>query len=65
MSGAGLNWRVSHTYAGGSYFWQVYRLKSVCAVDHSGNREYRGGLFNSEADAQRYADELNREECFK
>ena len=59
-------WRVAHNYVPGTGdFWQVYRLKSVCAVDHSGNREYKGGLFDSEADAQRYADELNREERFK
>ena len=54
-------WRVSHNYVPGvGDFWQVYRLKSMCAVDHAGNREYRGGPFDTEAKAQRYADELNK-----
>ena len=55
-------WRVSHNYVPGvGDFWEVYRLKSMCAVDHSGNREYRGGPFNTEADAKAYADKLNAE----
>ena len=36
-------WRVSHTYAGGKMFRQVYRLRDVDEVDHSGNGEVRDG----------------------
>ena len=56
-------WQVSSNHVVGvGIFYQVYRLRSVCAVDHAGNREYRGGLFDTEAEAQLYADQLNREE---
>ena len=53
-------WRVAHIYAGGYSDYQVYRLRDVNAVDHSGNREYRGGCFDHKEDAESYADELNR-----
>ncbi len=57
-----LKWQVSSNYVVGvGTFYQVYRLRSVCDVDHSGNREYRGGPFDTEAEAQQYADQLNRE----
>ena len=52
-------WRVCCFEYFGFNHWQVYRLKSVCAPDHGGNREFKGGLFDSEADAQKYADLLN------
>lgn len=52
-------WRVcSFSYFGFEH-WQVYKLKSVCAADISGNRIYKGGIFDTESDAQKYADLLN------
>ena len=32
-------WRISSTYAGGKYYYQVFRLRDVKAIDHAGNRE--------------------------
>jgi hypothetical protein len=52
-------WKVSSTYAGGERFYQVYRLRDVNEVDHSGNREI-AGTFDDEARAQEYADAKNR-----
>lgn len=52
-------WKVSSTYAGGERFYQVYRLRDVNEVDHSGNREI-AGTFDDEAQAQEYADAKNR-----
>ena len=51
-------WKVSHTYAGGQVFYQVYRLKHPSQIDHSGNREIVG-TFDTEAVAEEYAAALN------
>lgn len=55
-------WMVSSNYFNGSRHYQVYRLINVFAVDHSGNREYRGEVFSDKASAQALADKLNAEE---
>lgn len=55
-------WMVSCNYFNDAYHYQVYRLIDVFAVDHSGNREYRGAVFSDKASAQAYADFLNAEE---
>lgn len=52
---------VSTTYAGGAKFYQVYRLRDVDKIDHSGNREVIG-TFDSEEIAQEFADYKNRTE---
>ena len=52
-------WKVSNTYAGGERFYQVYRLRDVNEVDHSGNREI-AGTFDDESRAHEYADAKNR-----
>ena len=52
-------WRVSSNGWGEDKTYQVYRRIDVNATDHSGNRENRGGVFDSKAEAQAYADKLN------
>lgn len=54
-------WMVSSNYFNGAYHYQVYRLIDMFAVDHSGNREYRGEVFSDKLSAQAYADSLNAE----
>ena len=55
-------WKVSSNPIGGKTFYQVYRIRDIDAVNHSGNRETRGGLYESRLDAERLADTLNAEE---
>ncbi len=33
-------WKVTSQYVGEEKIYQVYRLRDINAVDHSGNREY-------------------------
>lgn len=40
----------------------MYRIKDIRVADHSGNREYAGGLLHDEAEAMELAAKLNREE---
>ena len=54
-------WKISSQYFDGVKEFQVYRLRDIDRVDHSGNREYRGGIFESRDDAVRYANQLNNE----
>ena len=55
-------WSVSSQYIGEIKIFQVYRLRNVNGADHSGNREYRGGVFSDEESAQFFANKLNAEE---
>ena len=55
-------WTISSQYLGGRKVYQVYRIKDMRIVDHSGNREYAGGLTDDEAAAMALAEELNAEE---
>ena len=55
-------WKISSQYLGGRKVYQVYRIKDMRIVDHSGNREYAGGLTDDEAAAMALAEELNAEE---
>ena len=55
-------WRIAHQYAGGEMFIRVFRLRDAFGVDHSGNREYVDAIFDSDAEAQAYADRLNKGE---
>lgn len=52
-------WMVTMQYIGGEKIYQVFRLKDVNGVDHSGNREYQKSMFNLEMSAQYLADRLN------
>ena len=52
-------WLVSSNGWGEDKTYQVYRRIDVNATDHSGNRENHGGVFDSKAEAQAYADKPN------
>ena len=54
-------WRVSSNPVAGKTFYQVYRIRNVNGIDHSGNRETRGGLYESRMDAEKLAATLNEE----
>lgn len=58
-------WRVSCNPVAGKTFYQVYRIRDLDEVDHSGNRETRGGLYEHREDAERLAATLNAEEAKK
>lgn len=58
---AASEWRISTNIVAGKKLYQVYRLKDKDAVDHSGNRETRGGLYEEEWCAERLAAALNEE----
>ncbi len=55
-------WKISSQYLGGRKVYQVYRIKDMRIVDHSGNREYADGLTDDEAEAMALAERLNKEE---
>lgn len=55
-------WKISSQYLGGRKVYQVYRIKDMRIVDHSGNREYAGGLTDDKAEAMALAERLNKEE---
>ena len=52
-------WRVMKQYAGGEYYWRVYRIRDLEQTDHSGNREIIDTIFKSAEQAHKKADELN------
>ena len=56
-------WKISRQYLGGIKVYQVYRIKDMRIVDHSGNREYAGGLTDDETAAMALAEKLNREQA--
>lgn len=53
-------WKVSKTYAGGEYMYQVYRTLRESEPDHSGNREV---IYTTDSleKAEKYAEVMNRE----
>ena len=55
-------WKISSQYLCGRKVYQVYRIKDMKKVDHSGNREYKGGLMEDEFKAMALANKLNAEE---
>lgn len=55
-------WRVSVQYCGDEKIYQVYRIRNVNEIDHSGNREYKGGCFYDRQEAVILAEELNSRE---
>ena len=52
-------WRVSSMWLGKKKYYQVYRIKDMTRVDHSGNREYKGRLMEDEFKAISLAKRLN------
>lgn len=55
-------WKVSSQYIAGEAIYQVYRQRDVSKVDHSGNREYYGRIFETARAAREFADELNEKQ---
>ncbi len=55
-------WKVSSQYIGDDNIFQVYRLRDINKVDHSGNREYTGEATENQMAALAVAAELNRRE---
>lgn len=55
-------WKISSDYILGRKFYQVYRLRDINEVDHSGNREVWPKVFNTKEEAEAVAAGLNREE---
>lgn len=54
-------WKVASLRLGNDEMaYQVYRLRNIDVVDHSGNREWVGELFETKAEARALADEMNR-----
>ncbi len=58
-------WKISTNVVAGKKFYQVYRIIDINEVDHSGNRETRGGFYESRLDAEALARRLNTEEAVK
>lgn len=55
-------WKVTSQYVGGEKIYQVYRLRDIDAVDHSGNREYVPKFItNDEKEAEAMAIAKNKE----
>ena len=54
-------WKISSMYLGGKKVYQVYRIKDMRVVDHSGNREYAGPMLHDEAVVMALAERLNKE----
>lgn len=54
-------WKVLSNPVGGTYIYQVYRIRDPRQPMHSGNIETTGKVYHVEADAQAEADRLNRE----
>lgn len=55
-------WKVSFQYIGDERVFQVYRLRDISKVDHSGNREYAGEIIYNQDAAYVIAEGLNRGE---
>ena len=54
-------WRVSSNPIAGRTFYGVYRIRDINDIDHSGNRETRGGWYETREEAERLAETLNEE----
>jgi len=54
-------WRVTANPVGGKMWYAVYRIRDIDEVDHSGNRQYRGGYIDDKSKAEAYARQLNEE----
>lgn len=54
-------WRVSANPVAGKMFYGVYRIRDIDEIDHSGNRETRGGLYETRQEAEKLAATLNEE----
>lgn len=59
-------WRVTSnpipSAEGRKTMWGVFRIRNVDEVDHSGNREYKDGWFDTKEEAETLAKSLNEQE---
>lgn len=58
-------WKVTANPIAGKMFYGVYRIRDIEAPDHSGNRETRGGWYETQEEAEALARRLNTEEVIK
>ncbi len=58
-------WRIDTKVVAGKRFYQVYRLIDEHRTPTDGNRETRGGYYESYRDAEALARRLNTEEAIK
>jgi hypothetical protein len=54
-------WKVSSNYMGDKKCYQVYRICKIHETDHSGNREYHGGILTDREEAVLLAKKMNGE----
>ncbi len=54
-------WKVTSQYVGGEKIYQVYRLRDINAIDHSGNREYVRFITSDKKEAEAMAIAKNKE----
>ena len=54
-------WKVTSQYVGGEKIYQVYRLRDINAIDHSGNREYVRFITIDKKEAEAMAIAKNKE----
>lgn len=54
-------WKVTANLVGGKMWYAVYRIRDIDELDHSGNRQYRGGYIGDKSKAEEYARWLNEE----
>jgi len=52
-------WRVATNHVCGEKHFQVYRFRRLGQTDPAGNREWRGGIFATKEEAQKFANVLN------
>ena len=55
-------WKVTSNYNGETKYYQVYRLRDINEVDHSGNREKGSGIIDGKEEAIKVASWLNEKE---
>lgn len=55
-------WKVSSNFVGDGWSYNVFRIRDVDGIDHSGNREVVA-CFDTKEEAQRVADEMNQDEA--
>jgi len=58
-------WKVTSNPIDGQTYYRVFRIRDTSAVDHSGNREYRGEYTLNRQEAADMAARLNEQEAGK
>lgn len=58
-------WKTTTNFIAGRKYYGVYRIRDIDQPDHSGNRESRGGWYETKDEAEDLARRLNTEEAVK